>query len=179
MVSRRASLGLVALLAVGLTGCAGTPAPDPSGSPSPAATRFASEEEAFAAAEELYRSHVDGLNAYHAGDSTYDPGRYLSGEALQEEKDVLQQMAELNLTVEGAVVVHSLARASFEEEAGAVTVGLQSCLDYSGTRILDSTGKDVTPERENLIALDVSIATVDSARLAIVRSTVSESVQCV
>ncbi len=176
MLSRRAPLALVALLAIGLSGCMGTPAP--STSPTPTATGFASEEEAFAAAEETYRAHLDDLNAYYAGDTDYEPSDYLTGKPLTDERDLLNQMQELGLRVEGEIVLASLDRVEATEVSDAWSVKLQSCLDSSGTRILDRDGADVTPERDETITLDVELATNETGRFSIVESVVSEDEKC-
>ncbi|HOQ22628.1 MAG TPA: hypothetical protein PLN62_09415, partial [Microbacterium sp.] len=58
-----------ALLALALvTGCAPEPAPTPT------PTGFASDDEAFAAAEATYRAYVDALNAVDLSDpATFEP----------------------------------------------------------------------------------------------------------
>lgn len=172
MLSRRVSLVVAGLLIAGLTGC--TPAPAPTPSP----TGFASEDEAFDAAEELYRAHVQALNGYHAGQEDYTSEDYLSGEPLNEERAVLQEMKERDLRVEGELVVASLERVSASAVENAWSVTLASCLDSSQTRIVDRQGNDVTPERDETIALLVEVATVEPDRLAIVKSTVDEASEC-
>jgi hypothetical protein len=177
MVSRRASLGLVALLVVGLTGCSGAPAPDPSGSPSPAATGFASEDEAFAAAEETYRAYVDEMNAYYAGEDDADPNAFLSGGTLASAKDLHEQEETLGLSVSGAQRVLSVAPKDVTVVEGTTSVDLTVCMDISDTRVLDANGKDVTPERVEVRALDVQLATVQD-RLLIVASVTNDDAQC-
>ena len=54
---RRAAAALVLALALGMT-----TACQPEPAPSPSAPVFATEDEAFAAAEETYRGYVDALN---------------------------------------------------------------------------------------------------------------------
>ncbi|MCD1268056.1 hypothetical protein B5M43_004230 [Microbacterium sp. MEC084] len=172
MLSRRVSLVVAGLVLAGLTGCTPTPAPTPT------PTGFASEDEAFAAAEELYRAHVADLNAYYAGDRDYDSEDYLSGVPLQDEQNLLAQMDELDLKVDGELIVRSVDPQTATLTAGSAAITLITCLDSSQTRILDAEGNDVTPEREEVLPFDVEIATVDSSRLAIVSTTVNETHSC-
>ena len=55
----RRTAGLLIALAIATTVSACTPEP----APTPTPTGFASEDEAFRAAEETYRAYVDALNA--------------------------------------------------------------------------------------------------------------------
>ncbi|GAA3658647.1 hypothetical protein [Microbacterium marinilacus] len=173
MPSRLASLGLAAVLVASITAC--TPTPEPTPTP----TGFSTEEEAFAAAEELYRDHVDELNAYYAGSNPeYEPADYLSGQPLAEEQSILEQMDDLGLRIEGALVIRSLERGPAELVGSAWSIELRSCLDSSTTRVLDADGEDVTPARDELIALRSEIATAEGGGLRIVSSVVNEDAVC-
>jgi hypothetical protein len=171
MLSRRVSLVVAGLLLAGLTGCTPTPAPTPT------PTGFASEEEAFAAAEETYRSYTNELNAYYAGDLSYVSEQFLSGQALEDEQAVLAEFEDSGLTVDGAVNIVSVEPVEAVAVADAWSVKLMTCLDYSDTRILNSEGEDVTPERDESLALEVELATSDDG-LRIVRSSVAEHPSC-
>ncbi len=66
----RRTAGLLIALAIATTVSACTPEP----APTPTPTGFASEDEAFRAAEETYRAYVDALNAVDLADpATFEP----------------------------------------------------------------------------------------------------------
>src|SRR5690606_26029635 len=90
------------LAAVSLSACAPTPTP----TPTPTAA-FASEEEAFAAAEEVYRAYNDAGNARRNGESTRNPQDYLIGVALEGDIDALNQLRDTDVRLTGDVGVSS------------------------------------------------------------------------
>ncbi|WP_203137360.1 hypothetical protein [Microbacterium sp. JZ31] len=165
MRSRRSPVAFIALLALGLSGCAATPAPEPS----PSATGFASEEEAFAAAEETYRAYVAEINAYNAGDDDADPLRYLQGELRDTDEQIYEQTRAAGVTTEGDLKITDLRRDSVELVAGAASVQLDVCMDASEWRFINADGEDVTPtDAPKKYFLDVELATVDRSRLVII-----------
>lgn len=155
------------LTAAALSGCA--PAPEPS--PTPTAM-FASEEEAFAAAEEVYRAYID------AGNNGADESDFLVGQALEAEIDTLRYLDENGLTLDGTSALTSFVGVEATVTPTDTTIEVLLCLDVSKTRVLDSSGSDVTPaDRANRVSLDVSFVTVESAVL-ISESTTSEEGAC-
>ncbi|GAB3280782.1 hypothetical protein [Microbacterium lacusdiani] len=140
MLSRRVSLVVAGLVLAGLTGCAPTPAPTPT------PTGFASEDEAFAAAEETYRAYVDELNAYHAGDESADPTTYLADPMLSSERELLEAMEESGVRFDGDVKIVSISHADASIIAGAASVHLYACIDDSQRRVINAAGEDVTPK---------------------------------
>ncbi|MFL0410893.1 hypothetical protein ACH0AH_06905 [Microbacterium paludicola] len=171
MVSRRASLGLVALLVVGLTGCTGAPAPDPSGSPSPAATGFASEEEAFAAAEETYRAYNAAVNAYNSGDTSVDPLDYLSGGVRETDASIRQQAEDAGLRFEGETTVRSVDPQEVTTVAGLTDVVLNVCLDDTNLRLINADGEDVTlADAPKIYSLGITMSGRAADSLRIVES---------
>ncbi|MER7798167.1 hypothetical protein [Microbacterium sp. NPDC096154] len=174
MLSRSCSVVAAALLLAALTGCTGSGQAPPSPSP----TGFASEEEAFAAAEETYRDYTARLNAYFAGDRSYEPSQYLSGSALKEEEAVLASIREQEATVDGQTVIRSFEHVEATSVEHAWSVTLVACLDYSGTRILDAVGEDITPPRDELVPLRVRVATMGGDDLKIVKSEVIGEPTC-
>ncbi|GAA1733979.1 hypothetical protein [Microbacterium paludicola] len=146
MVSRRASLGLVALLVVGLTGCTGAPAPDPSGSPSPAATGFASEDEAFAAAEETYRAYNQATNAVQLDDPESFQGVFdlTVGDYNAHQRETLSQMHAAGWTVSGETRYSRFTTESFDPETQSVVVTV--CVDVSDVEVLDVAGNSVVSD---------------------------------
>ena len=154
---RLASLPLVAL-AVGsgaLIGCSPTPEPTPT--PTPV---FASEEEAFAAAEETYRAYND------AGNSTGDGMDFLTGAALEGELGTTRYLEENDLTLEGASSIESFTGIDTEVEFSTVVVKARVCVDVSNVVVLNASGDDVTPtDRVDLLTLDVTFVGTDAELL--------------
>ncbi|MER7797980.1 hypothetical protein [Microbacterium sp. NPDC096154] len=174
MLSRSCSVVAAALLLAALTGCTGSGKANPSPSP----TGFASEEEAFAAAEELYRDYTAALNSYYAGADAYEPRLYLTADALTEGQAFLALMKEQDLQVDGEVEIRALQHGEAAAVESAWSVTLFVCLDYSGTRVLDAHGTDVTPERDESLALKVSLMTIERFRLAIEKSVATPEFPC-
>ncbi|WP_345751422.1 hypothetical protein [Microbacterium rhizophilus] len=159
MLSRRAPAGLVALLALGLAGCAATPAPDPSQSPSPSATGFASEEEAFAAAEDRYRAYNAAVNAYYSGDSSAEPLDFLTGGVRETDAEIRRQAEAAGLRFEGETTLKSIDRGGVTITAGLADVLLNVCVDDTDLRLINADGKDVTlPDAPKLYLLGITMS---------------------
>ncbi|SBS73992.1 conserved exported hypothetical protein [uncultured Microbacterium sp.] len=143
-----AGVWAIAVLALALTtGCM----PEPEPTPSP--TGFASEEEAFAAAEETYRAYVDALNQVDLSDpETFEPVYALTtGEALNTEKTSLTSMHANDWTVSGNTLVGGLFVGGTRNSPTAVV-----CLDVTEVEVRDAEGvSQVAPERRDRYALDV------------------------
>lgn len=154
-------LALLALAVVGLSACTPTPEPTPTAA-------FASEEEAFAAAEETYRAYNDAGNARRSGESTPDPQDFLIGGALEGDIDALNQLRDADLHLEGVVEVTSFSSITVDLESHPERVIALVCLDTSGTHIVNGSGEDITPaERETKVAQQVTlIAVEDSLRVS-------------
>lgn len=152
-----------------VVGCVPEPAPTPL--PLPTATGFASDEEAFAAAEATYRAYVDADNAKRDGDLTSDPTLFLSGPLLEAELKSAAEFAELGLRLEGDIEVHSFNVKSAWSDQLEATV----CLDVSATRVLNQHDEDVTPQtRGSLLGQDVTMVWAPSGA-TIAESSASES----
>lgn len=132
----------VGVLAGVLAGCGQVPAPGPT----PTATAaFATEEEAFAAAEEVYRAYNDALNARRGSDPLADPEQYLTGEALEAYIDAQNTLASLDLRIHGDAVVSSFATEAADISPEDARLTAVACLDVSGVSLVDASGADVTP----------------------------------
>ena len=154
------------LAAVTLSACAPTPTP----SPTPTAA-FASEEEAFAAAEEVYRAYLSEAAARAEGEASADPEKYLSGEALDADLQSQRSLQEQSLKIVGASVIDEFIPLKAE-----VTADI--CIDISGSRVLDENGTDVTvADRPESGQVSVEFSG-DSERLLISRSSPSERAEC-
>lgn len=135
------SVALIALTALMTTGgCSASPEPKPKPT-----SLFASEEEAFAAAEEVYREYVDGVNARIADKSSPDPQDYLVGEALEVDISAMRSMAENRLEIQGVFTLVEFRGVSAELRPGSTRVDAIVCVDTAGARLIDETGADVTP----------------------------------
>ena len=155
------SLSALALSIGALTGC--TPEPEPTPTPTAA---FASEEEAFTAAEEVYREYNEAGNARLRGEETPDPQDFLVGAALEGDIDAANLLREQGLHAIGSVRFSSFRGIGFEQTARDVTINAVVCLDVSDTRVLDSTGNDVTPEtRPDVVAQTVTFVMTSKGML--------------
>lgn len=164
---------LLALAATTMSGCA--PEPQPSPTPTPA---FASEEEAFAAAEEVYRAYNEAGNARIAGESTPDPQDYLIGEALAGDIDGGRFLDEQGLRLAGAGAVASFLGTDVTATDGTTAISGVVCLDVAGIRLIDSAGADVTPpERTDIVAQLVTFIEVDGG-LRISSESATDAAQC-
>lgn len=158
-----------ALLALALvTGCAPEPAPTPT------PTGFASDDEAFAAAEATYRAYVDAGNAVRADpEATPLPTDFLTGAALDAELASVQRFEDAGVSLVGDLAVKSIRQLAASTTSAEIGV----CLDASQTRVINTSGEDVTPaDRSN--DLGVKIETVWSSGKTFISSTTSSDDQC-
>jgi hypothetical protein len=133
-------VALTALLAVALmvSGC--------SGSPEPVGTTqgFATEEEAFAAAEETYRAYVDALNQVDLSDpATFEPVFALTtGDANANTRQTLSEMHANGWTVVGNSLPATVEPVDYVRPA----VTLAVCLDVSDVEVVDAGGESVVAD---------------------------------
>ncbi|WP_281652341.1 hypothetical protein [Microbacterium aurum] len=139
----------VMLALAALTACT----PDPTPTPSP--TGFASDEEAFAAAEDTYRAYIDASNAQREDpDSLPSPTDFLTGDALTESIAATQQLNDAGLELEGPMSIVSVRGDDWDPSTATISV----CMNYSDTRVVDKSGNDVTPEsRSDVGSLKVQV----------------------
>ncbi|QDE35413.1 hypothetical protein FIV50_11830 [Microbacterium foliorum] len=146
--TRSVAVVLVAIALGQLLGCAPGPAPVPT--PTPA---FASEEEAFAAAEEVYRAYFDALSARARGDSEPDPQEFLTSLALESDIEAQRSLREWGLRASGEAKILSFR--GTEASVGEPTAKVEGmvCIDVSEFRVVDAGGIDVTPpDRGDVVA---------------------------
>lgn len=139
-------MGLVAALACAallLSGCNGSPGPSPSSS----APLFATETEAFAAAEATYRAYIDALNAVDLADpATFEPVFALTtGEANAGARKSFSEMHASGWRVEGESTIDRIVDLE-ASVAGVTTVEIAACLNVSAVRVTDSAGKSVVDD---------------------------------
>ncbi|MFT4136403.1 hypothetical protein [Microbacterium sp.] len=144
----RAAVG-AALAAVLLSGC--TPTPEPTPTP----TGFATDEEAFEAAEATYRSYLSAFDAMDLADpDSFEPVfAWTTGAALAKDRKTLTTMHANGWLMTGAgqiVSMHEGARSS--ERVTAV-----ACIDVSDVQIVDAEGaSQVEPDRAERFGLALS-----------------------
>jgi hypothetical protein len=160
------ALGLTLTLGAALAACAPD---DPVNPPTPSPSRtpvFASDEEALAAAEELYGKYLQAENALGAGGwqdiSLVEP--YVRGEALADEVDTAASFSSKGYRQVGEIVFDSTEIQHVEENGpGSLLVTIYLCLDVSSADIVDSTGESIVgPDRPDRLALEIDIDDVDT-----------------
>lgn len=145
-------LTLLALAASALSACAPTPEP----TPTPTAA-FASEEEAFAAAEEVYRDYNDALSKVDTSDpDTFEPLYALTtGGVNGADRESFSKMH-----AEGYVVSGTTQIIEFNGISATTTLDeivAQTCLDVSDVTVVDSAGvSQVNPNRPGSYALELT-----------------------
>lgn len=156
MLRTTAMATLLLASVVALTGCLGS-APDPT--PTPTGV-FASEEEAFEAAEETYRAYIDAVNARYADPrSVPDPQSFLVGSALDADISSEQEMDQLGIHIVGTSAVSSVGTVSADPTVGDVVI--RACLDSTEARVTNDKGEDVTlPDRDPTVLAEVHMTAV-------------------
>ena len=142
---RRVVAGSLACLlgAVALAGCA--PADPPVATPTPTSI-FASEEEALAAATDVYQQYTAAKDSESAkGDVSAESLRPIVTPAYFKELEVVGALEKNGWHTEGLTTFDSVAVQDLSEKDGIATVSIALCRDVSGVTIRDAEGNDVTP----------------------------------
>ncbi|MDQ0615900.1 hypothetical protein QF046_003541 [Microbacterium sp. W4I4] len=145
MTFATSSLRAVGALSAGLLALGMLAACTPEPEPKPTKTAlFASDEEAFAAAEETYGAYTDALNSTDISDaSTFEPVySWNTGTALASEKEALTLYHAEELTRTGDSTFDSFEPLT----ASNVEVVVQLCIDVSAVDLLRSDGSSALPE---------------------------------
>jgi hypothetical protein len=167
------ALGLV-LITAGLTSCAtpktGLQPPEPNPSATPV---YASEEEALAAAEELYGRYTKLANAIgQAGWKDTDAyAEVARGRALDSELATAADYSSKGYHQVGNLTFDSLALQQLRDGgSGSVTMTVYVCLDVTDVDVLDRHNRSViSPERLDRQPLEADIDDVDG-QLKVTRS---------
>jgi len=147
------------VVAATLTACSPTPTPTPT--PTPV---FASEDEAFAAAEATYRAYNDASNERRLGGPDAHPENYLTGAALEADLTASDYLRAEGLTVTGTVVIIKFEGIDADIQNRGTSLTALVCLDSKNTRVLDAGGTDVTPAgRAEVVALEARMVTNEGA----------------
>jgi hypothetical protein len=149
-----------------LAGCGGSD-PIPTLPPTPSATPiFASEEEALAAAEEAYAAYRRTSDLI-ASDGGSDPERiepFVTESRLADEMRGFATMREKRLRIVGEASFEVLSVQRYEEFGGDAEVVFYACSDISEARVIDESGRDVTPtDRSDRLVLEVVLRSVEGA----------------
>lgn len=141
-------------LAGSIVGC--TPQSTPSPVPSSSSSTFSSDAEAFAAAEATYRAYVDATNAKNNGSSEGpSPSSFLVDSALDGELNAEQQFRDKGISLTGEMRIMRFTIQALSPSSIQALV----CLDVAATRVVDSSGRDVTPgDRARTLALLVTFS---------------------
>lgn len=171
--TRSVAAATIAIALSSVLGCAPEPAPVPT--PKPA---FASEEEAFAAAEEVYRAYNDALNMERAGATSGDSLDYLTGLVLEQEIRTAQELQASGIRIEGATRITQFQAIVADVGVAVAEVKATVCLDISEVRAVDASGTDVTAAgRSDTYAIEVRF-TGDRESLAIAQYEVRTDSKC-
>ncbi|WP_347125587.1 hypothetical protein [Microbacterium sp. SY138] len=137
-MSRRLGALTTVAVAVTLAGCAPTPAP----TPTPTAA-FASEEEAFAAAEATYRAYTDALNSVDFSDpSTFDAVYVLlSNASATSTRKIFSEFHAAKVRTVGLTEYDSFAGISADLSTGSISATV--CVDVSAVDVVDESGKSI------------------------------------
>jgi hypothetical protein len=156
-----AATGAVVLISASLlAGCTAPPsselAPDPA--PSPTLTQEQQDDEAF---RDVMTRYVD-LDPNSLTDE--DLAALLTGNVLKSEETGLRDARQNGQRTDGEELVSGfeVTDRGFDPQ-GAQYMTAQVCLDVSGTRIIDSNGADVTPERAVRQSLQVKAVKSEDA----------------
>lgn len=158
---RSALAALVTALVTAGTLTACTAAPQPETTPG-----FASEAEAFAAAEKTYRAYVDALNDVDLRDPETFEAVYAwtTGEANAGERKSLSGMHADGWSVDGDTVIKAVDPHSWTADAAAPAIYLDVCADVGAVEVRDAAGKSmVSPERPTLQSSSVELVLSDHA----------------
>lgn len=156
-----------------LAGCSATPTPTPTTTPA-----FASEEEAFAAAEETFTRYAAATNATDLSDpdsfeAVFD---WLVADALAAARENYSQFYALEITRSGTSEFDSFTIAQY---APAILTA-HLCLDVTKVELINSDGSSAVPEdREPRQAIEVELVPARTATgLAISSTLPTEDIQC-
>ncbi|MGV2902870.1 hypothetical protein ACNPM4_14440 [Microbacterium sp. AGC62] len=169
--ARAAALTSALLL---LVGCA----PDPSPSPTPTPA-FASEEEAFAAAEATFETYLRALNGVDASDpETFEPLFDLSSGSVEKaDRENFSAMHAGGQVIDGETRILSFDGLRSEAPYRSTTAAV--CLDVSRVSVANPDGSSaVNPDRPDVYALEVTFRATRSGTLLVDSAAPSNEFQC-
>jgi hypothetical protein len=159
MIARLAAAAVALVLVIGgATACRPDPEPTPSG------PVFATEDEAFAAAEETYRAYVDALNRVDLSDPETFEAVYAwtTGDANAQVRETFSQMHADGWTVSGdsrPTLVQPLVGGS----NGFTQVEVAVCLDVTAVQLVDEAGESVvSADRPDVQSMLITMQATDN-----------------
>ncbi|MFP1601657.1 hypothetical protein ACLD0U_03095 [Microbacterium sp. 2216-1] len=155
-----------------LAGCSPQPEPTPTETP-----LFASEEEAFAAAEETYRAYMTAYNAIDIQDpTTFEATReFVGGDFATEERKTLSRFHAEGYTRTGSTHILDFSGETYTEAEAVVA---RTCNDVSETDFVSTDGNSiVSSERQDVYALDLTF-TVQASTLRLTDAVAVEDPTC-
>jgi hypothetical protein len=153
-----AAASLTLLAAAALGGCAAAPPPAPEPVPTPSLTQEQQDDQAF---EDVMTRYVD-LDAN--SDTEEDLAELLTGNVLDSEKSGLAEARRTGVRTDGKDVISGFQVTDRGlDPAGVQYMTAQVCLDFSGTRLINPDGQDVTPDRDPRLSLQVKAVTSGDA----------------
>jgi hypothetical protein len=159
------ALGLTLVAAAALAACSPddpVDLPDPLPSSTPV---FASDEEALAAAEELYGEYLAAENQLGAAGwkdtSLVEP--FVRGAALEDEVETAEGLSSKGYSQTGLTSFDSLALQQLHDDGpGALLLTVYLCLDFSIADVVDASGASVVdPARADRLALEIDLDDLD------------------
>lgn len=172
---RRSSAFAIAatvLAGIALVGCT----PDPQPTPKPQAT-FASEAEAFAAAEAVYREYIDAFNRVDLADAaSFESLReYTAGDYLAGEQESLSELHAERVSRTGDLKVEWFRGTAVSENS---QVTARVCNNVGDVNLTDSNGQTlVSPERPTRYAISLTFEK-SSNGVYIIASDATRDSQC-
>lgn len=163
---------IASIVLLGLVGCSPTPPPialPPSPTSSPL---FATEEEALAAAEEVYGAYLRTIDAIGQGGwlDTSNLEAVATGELLEEDLRGASSSASQGLVQVGSASfsVKGVQDYSF---SSPMRISIYACVYISGVDIRDEQGASVVAEdRPDVVPLQIVIIEVDEGTLKVAES---------
>lgn len=147
-----------------LVGMLAACAPDSKPAPKPTkSAAFATDEEAFAAAEATYRAFIRAQNHVDLADaSSFEPVYLLTVEdAKSAVRESLTQLSAENVTMSGSSSIMSIAPLDADRSSGRVS--MHACVDVSDTKLIAADGVSLVPaDRAEIQSLLVDFITEDA-----------------
>ena len=164
------------LLSLGML-AACTPAPVPEPEPTETAL-FASDEEAYEAAEETYRAYTDALNDVDTSEpASFEPILdYTSGDFGARERENLSTMHAEGFVLSGTAAIQDFDGREVSADRSEVTARI--CIDVSGVDVTDADGQSiVSPDRPDVQSAVVTFI-ASGGRLTIAHATDEDPSTC-
>ncbi|GAA2901630.1 hypothetical protein [Microbacterium esteraromaticum] len=158
-----------------LSACA--PESEPTPKPTTSAA-FATDEEAFAAAEATYQAYTDAMNKVDLADpATFESlYAYSTGGFETADRETFSQLHAEGLRMSGQVVLVKFRGKDFDAKTARVEADV--CIDVSRSDVVDSSGNSrVAPDRSDMNPLHVDFEAQGDAML-ISRAERDENIKC-